>query len=244
MSKEGENNQDKNGLSRRKFLRNSAIAVASVPLVSLAAVAAAPQKAEALAPAATGNKIPPMEPLGRAKTLLVNRGLCNGCQLCVHACTLHHEQQVRPATSRIHVRRYYGMVDVPIICWHCADAPCVTACPVTPAKALVKNEETNIIRLNEKLCLGATCNLCIEACPAEYIRRHPDTGMPIMCDLCDGDPQCVRICDLQSRETGQIMRADAQLGGIHQSFRNITPQMAADNAMTLMFYPNRTGERI
>ena len=227
-------------LSRRHFLGGSLALTAGL---SLAGVANMMKASPAEAAAAAATKAPAAPPRPQMRSLSLDHGRCTGCHGCVYACGLHHENAVRPATSRIHIRRFYGMVDVPIICWHCVDAPCVAACPVTPKKALVKDEKTNIITLEEKLCLGASCSLCIEACPPQYIRRHPDTAMPIICDLCGGDPQCVSICKTQAQESGECLRADPVIGGLHRSFREFTPEMLADNLMHRLFYPNVTGER-
>ena len=232
MSKEDGSNQAKKGFSRRIFLRNSAIVAASVPLASLV-LASNARSAEATKKAVV-----------KAKSLMIERSNCTGCHSCVFACSLFHEQQVRPSTARIHIRRYNGLVDVPIICWHCVDAPCVAACPVTPTKAIEKNKEINAVQFtDEKRCLGASCNKCIAACPAQYLRSHPDTGKPIFCDLCGGEPQCVAACARQSNETGETLRWDSLIGGVHWSYRDVTPQEAADGLMLKLFYPNKNGER-
>jgi Fe-S-cluster-containing dehydrogenase component len=162
----------------------------------------------------------------------------------VFACSLYHDDEVRPATARLHVRRYYGLVDVPIICWHCPDAPCVAACPVTPQKAIAKNKDTNIVAFtDEKLCLGASCNKCLEACPPQYLRRHPETAKPMFCNLCDGDPRCVKACERQAHETGETLRSDTQVAGLHWSYREVVPEQAAEGLMLKLFFPNKTGER-
>lgn len=202
---------------RRLFLRNSTIAAAGFPLaqIAYAANASAAQQPAQQATAA------PAKP--RAKSLLVQRRKCTGCNSCTFACSLYHDKVVRPATARIYVRRYYGLVDVPILCWHCPDAPCVKACPVDP-KAIEKNRETNVVGYtDEKRCLGASCNKCLEACPPRYLRRHPETAKPIFCDLCDGDPQCVHACNRQERESGEILRSDTQIAGLHWSYRDVSP---------------------
>jgi len=229
-------------LSRRHFLGGSLALTAGLSLAGVAKVMKASPAEAAQAVAAT--QAPAAPPPPQRKSLSAEHGRCSGCYACVYACGLHHENAVRPATARVHVRRYYGMVDVPIICWHCPDAPCVAACPVTPKKAIAKDEKTNIITYtDENLCLGATCNLCIQACPPQYLRRHPNTGRPIFCDLCGGDPKCVPACQIQAKESGEVLRADNQIGGLHMSFREKTPEMLADGLMHRLFYPNVTGDR-
>lgn len=225
-------------LSRRHFLRNSAALTAGLSLAGMAGLANTPlahsaQKVEERKKA-----------VAAAKSLMVERANCTGCHSCVFACSLFHENVVRPSTARIYIRRYHGLVDVPMMCWHCPDAPCVTACPVTPRKAIAKDKDTNVIAFtDENLCLGASCNKCIEACPPQYLRRHPETAKPMFCDLCGGDPQCVKACARQSAETGETLRSDAQVGGLHWSYREVTPDEAAEGLMLKLFYPNKTGER-
>ena len=238
-----EEQQPKTDVGRRNFLASSAVLGLGLPLVSLAdskiVQAAEAKKAAAPAPAAPAAAAAP-----KAKALHVERRRCTGCNSCVFACSLHHEGVVRPSVARMQVLRHQGIVDVPIICWHCPDAPCVKSCPTTPIRAIEKDPATNVVKyVDEKICLGAKCNKCIEACPPKYLMRHPDTGRPIFCDLCDGDPQCVKACDQQSKETGQTLRCDAQIGGIHWSYREITPQDAIEGLMVAMYYPNLDGKR-
>jgi len=238
MSKEDQKNPLPVEWCRRNFLRNSAALTVGLSLAGMVSLSNLPpaQAAQMVVDA--------KKPAVPAKSLLVDRANCTGCHSCVFACSMFHEGVVRPATARIHIRRYYGLVDVPILCWHCEDAPCVTACPVTPQKAIAKNKDTNTIYyVDEKLCLGASCNKCLEACPPQYLRRHPETARPLFCDLCGGDPQCVQACARQSFETGETMRADSQLAGVHWSYREVTPEEAADGLMLKLFYPNKAGER-
>ncbi len=231
MPKEEGATQNKAGLSRRHFLRNSGVLAVSLPLAGMALTPRAYAAEEV------------KKAVAAAKSLMVERKNCTGCNSCVFACSMFHENEIRPSTARIHIRRYYGLVDVPIICWHCPDAPCVAACPTTP-KAIEKDKATNVVRYtDEKLCLGAKCNKCMEACPPQYLRRHPETGKPLFCDLCGGDPQCVHACNRQSKESGETLRSDPISGGLHLSYRDVTPQEAADGLMRKLFYPNLTGER-
>jgi Fe-S-cluster-containing dehydrogenase component len=232
--------RQKTDVGRRNFLASSAVLGVGVPLASLVnsriAQAAAAKQATPEAPAAVSAP--------KAKSLLVERRRCTGCNSCVFACSLFHDGVVRPATARLHVLRHQSVVDVPVICWHCPDAPCVQACPATP-KVIARDPETNVVKcVDEKNCLGAAkCGSCIAACPPEFLRPHPDTDLPMFCDLCDGDPQCVKACDRQSKETGQTLRSDHQIGGLHASYREVTVQDAINGLMVNIYYPNLDGTR-
>lgn len=219
--------------SRRAFLKSVGTAAAGAA-VAAAAVGAGSTSAKAASE-------PAVKPSMRY--LFAERQNCVGCRACEYACSLHHEGVVWPAKSRIHVYKHKGVVDVPVICWHCDDAPCIKACPTTP-KAIVKDPKTNGIKLDETLCLGAKCNKCIEACPSGFIRRDEEKGMPLMCDLCDGDPECVKACEAQAgNPVGPCLMAGKLGFGVNQAYRNVTPEEAGEDLLTNMFYPNENGER-
>jgi Fe-S-cluster-containing hydrogenase component 2 len=227
-------------VGRRRFLISSAAFGVGLPLAGLAGSKAA-QAAETPATAGTPTTPAATPAAPKAKALVVERRRCTGCNSCVFACSLYHEGVVRPSTARMHVLRHQGIVDVPIICWHCPDAPCVQACPAAP-KAITRDPEANVVKfVDENLCI--TCGSCIDACPPKFLRPHPDTGRPIFCDLCDGDPQCVKACDRQSRESGQTLRRDEQIGGLLLTYREVAPADAISGLMLNIYYPNLDGKR-
>lgn len=226
--------------SRRCFLKRSAQLAGGIALATI----------QPLTPALAGEAKPPaaapaaIKPEDRMKYLFVQREHCTGCRSCEFACSQFHEKgTVRPAVSRIHVKRFHGVVDVPVICWHCDDSPCVKACPTNP-KAIAKDKDTNIIKyIDDKTCLGAKCNKCIEACPANFLRRHPETGWPMFCDLCDGDPHCVKACKAQAEDTAAALRTNKAGFGVNMAYRDVTPKEAAKALHNNLFYPNKDGER-
>jgi len=223
--------------SRRCFLKRSAQIAGGIAIASIQTVASPPEILAADPKA-------PIKPEDRMKYLFVQREHCTGCRSCEYACSQFHEKgAVRPAVARVHVKRFHGVVDVPVICWHCEDSPCVKACPTTP-KAIAKDKATNVIKyIDDKTCLGAKCNKCIEACPAQFLRRHPDTGWPMFCDLCDGDPECVKACKAQAEDTAAVIRTNKAGFGVNLAYREVTPKEAAKALHTNLFYPNKDGER-
>jgi formate dehydrogenase iron-sulfur subunit len=52
-----------------------------------------------------------------------------------------------------------GETSVPMQCYHCDNAPCVSVCPVD---ALVKKED-GFVDVREDVCIG--CQYCLSACP-------------------------------------------------------------------------------
>lgn len=77
----------------------------------------------------------------------------------------------------------------PRVCVQCAEAPCITVCPVN---ALSRNDDNPAIVLDVELCIG--CRNCVEACPYEGCFFDETGNRPLICDLCGGDPACVEAC--------------------------------------------------
>jgi len=115
---------------------------------------------------------------------------CKGCRYCEMACALKHEKAFNPKKARIRTKRQ----DLPertsvTYCRHCPEPECLEACPVG---ALTKDTETGIVTVNINECTG--CGQCVDACEYEAIYLHPGSGLAIKCDLCGGDPECVKSC--------------------------------------------------
>jgi len=125
----------------------------------------------------------------------VNYNVCTGCRLCEIACSVAKEGAVNPETSRIKVYQFWpGPIDIPAVCRNCSDHPCVAACP-SKVRALSIKEETGAIEVDTEKCLGIKCSLCAKACPHELaISFHPQTKKAMICDICTGAPECVKVC--------------------------------------------------
>jgi Fe-S-cluster-containing hydrogenase component 2 len=59
------------------------------------------------------------------------------------------------------------------------------------AEALEKKED-GLIFVNEEKCVG--CRKCVEACIIGAVKLHLEKKTPLICDQCDGKPQCVEKC--------------------------------------------------
>jgi Fe-S-cluster-containing hydrogenase component 2 len=80
-------------------------------------------------------------------------------------------------------------------CQQCEDAACIAACPVS---AIAKSESAGTIKIDHELCI--LCEECIAACPFNGIYRDGMDEKIIACDLCDGDPKCVKYCETKAIE--------------------------------------------
>ena len=120
--------------------------------------------------------------------IIVDHKKCTGCRICEQICTLSHERQFNPKRARIKIliNEREG-VNAPLICIQCKK--CLSACK---REALSWDEKIGIVRVDKEKCNG--CGLCIEACDQGAILKDSISGKVNICDLCNGNPQCVKWC--------------------------------------------------
>ncbi len=120
------------------------------------------------------------------KLIFVQPELCTGCRICEVACSFIKTKKFNPAESKIKIIKVEEKgIDLPSMCLHCEDAPCMDICPVGALK-----RKHNSVILDENVCLG--CRMCLMVCPFGGI--DIGIGKPVKCDLCNGDPFCVKVC--------------------------------------------------
>jgi len=131
-----------------------------------------------------------------SKVLYINYEKCTGCRLCELVCTVKHDGISNPMRSRIKVMKWEmeGLY-IPMSCQQCQDAPCLNVCPV---KAISRDEEMARVRVDYDVCIG--CRSCVSVCPFGAMNFNVIDKKVFKCDLCDGDPQCVRFCDRKAVE--------------------------------------------
>ena len=130
------------------------------------------------------------------KVLMIDYEKCTGCRLCELVCSVRHEGVSNPSRSRITVVKWEAEgIYIPMTCQQCEDAPCVAVCPV---KALYHDEELGRVMIDYERCIG--CRTCISVCPFGGMGFDWVAKRVIKCDLCDGDPQCVRFCEVGALE--------------------------------------------
>lgn len=125
----------------------------------------------------------------QARNIEINSEACTDCRLCELVCSLVKEGEVNAAKSRIHISSDRFSVNgkiIPQVCINCQE--CVAACPTEALKA---DPTTGVVNLDYNLC--AECGDCIGACPYHAITKLPD-GKILKCDLCNGSPACVEMC--------------------------------------------------
>jgi carbon-monoxide dehydrogenase iron sulfur subunit len=128
------------------------------------------------------------------KVLKTDYERCTGCRLCELVCAVKHDHVSNPIRSRIRIIKWESEgIYVPMSCQQCEDAPCVIGCP---AKALSRNMDMGRVEIDYEKCIG--CRTCVSVCPFGAMHFVAADRKVIKCDLCDGDPQCVRFCDMKA----------------------------------------------
>jgi anaerobic carbon-monoxide dehydrogenase iron sulfur subunit len=127
----------------------------------------------------------------KSGSIWISRDLskCSGCRKCEIACSLHHENRIWPEASRVRVFMLVPGADFPHLCTQCEDYPCVKNCPF---KALSVSKKTSAVLVSNEKCTG--CGKCIAACPGRIPHIHPTRKKVVICDLCEGSPECTRVC--------------------------------------------------
>ena len=126
----------------------------------------------------------------RASLIEVVPDHCTGCRLCEMSCSLRHERECSTAKSRIKILKHSEWdFDCPLLCMHCMEAPCIKSCA---SGALSRDEATGVVVVDKDACIG--CGDCISACPLHALTLDEQKGTIFKCELCNGDPECVKWC--------------------------------------------------
>ncbi|MBI4082828.1 MAG: polysulfide reductase NrfD [Candidatus Lambdaproteobacteria bacterium] len=140
---------------------------------------------------------------------IIDNRKCIGCHACTVACKSEHnvpvgvnrtwvkyiEKGVYPDT-----RRVFAVTR----CNHCADAPCVTICPVT--SLFIRQD--GIVDFHPERCIG--CKSCMQACPYDALYIDPESHTSAKCNYCAHridrglEPACVIVCPVHAIVSGDM----------------------------------------
>ena len=120
--------------------------------------------------------------------ILLDLSKCSGCSRCEVSCSFFHSGKIGRSGARIKVVKIEDIgIDYPVVCQQCRERYC-TKCP---EKAIEIGEMGQVV-VSPTLC--SACGTCEVMCPIGAIELFED--IPHVCDLCGGDPRCVRACTL------------------------------------------------
>ena len=126
------------------------------------------------------------------KRMFVDKSICTGCRYCEGVCYLVHStsNQVNPRRTRIVVHQDLANGSfAPVVCKQCVRPVCVEACQLD---AMPIDHQLGTPVIDAEKCNG--CMACLEACPFDAIFFDSEQQVAIMCDMCGGDPKCVKFC--------------------------------------------------
>lgn len=192
--------QNKPMISRRKILGLLGIQVAAGTLAANG-VFAAPKNFN---PKHYNRNATPEDLPNSRAWLVTDPTTCVGCRTCEIVCSLTHDGSCQPSLSRIHTvydptQSLASLCVMPEACKQCNMADCYLACA---NDALVIDKNTGARIIDQEKCQG--CGECIAACPWDMIVFNESAGKYSKCDLCGGDPQCVKYCPAESIKFVQL----------------------------------------
>jgi Fe-S-cluster-containing dehydrogenase component len=122
--------------------------------------------------------------------LTFDKDKCTDCRMCMQICSMNKLGRIAPAASCIQIERdrseYFGDMGSRV-CDMSRGRACVEACP---EGALTYDPALDVVRFDAESC--TECLACLDAC--SYVRQDAKSGRIMICDLCDGDPMCVKWC--------------------------------------------------
>lgn len=162
--------------------------------------------------------------------IIVDLDRCIGCYACVVACKQENNLPpygdgvpfvAGPQWIKVLTIGPSGdypkliMAFIPRLCMHCAQAPCIDACP---ARAIYRRDD-GVVLIDQEVCLQANCSQeCIPPCPYNAISPKSDIGVAGKCDLCVRRidrglmPACVLSCPTDALMFGNTLEIEGKKG--------------------------------
>jgi carbon-monoxide dehydrogenase iron sulfur subunit len=135
----------------------------------------------------------------RLKRIQIDAEKCSGCRFCEMICSFQHSGKFSPSLSRVTViKEDKDGFDYPVLCHHCDQCPPINTCPT----GALSRTELGTIRLDRDVC--TRCGSCISTCTFKALKLD-DLSKPLFCDLCGGEPACVKRCP-----TGAMIFAESE----------------------------------
>lgn len=124
--------------------------------------------------------------------IIVDAEKCSGCRICEAVCSTRILDNKgfnrKMAAIRVLFKGELEEDIRPVVCKQCKRPLCAKNCPTES----ISRDVNGIIQINKDSCIG--CGNCAQDCPFGAMVLHPDLEVPSKCDLCQGDPLCVKYC--------------------------------------------------
>jgi phenylglyoxylate dehydrogenase beta subunit len=146
------------------------------------------------------------------ETIAFRNAQCDGCNECMTACARAKAQSDDFVHSRIQIVAADGGYEL-AMCRQCGDPECVLDCP---AAALAKDEATGVVEWDDTKCVN--CLMCTVGCAYGGIVYDAGAGHVIKCDLCEGDPACVKACSRGALKHITSSRIYNEVGNLEDLF--------------------------
>lgn len=155
------------------------------------------------------------------KTIKVDADKCNGCRACEVICSAFHAapkySSNNPARSRIRViREPIRDVYVPVRAGEYVKAECTGR-----EKYTIDGKEYE------------ECAFCRASCPSRDEFKEPDSGLPLSCDMCEGEeePLCVKWCladALTYEEREEEVEEEPELENLEKGLESLANEYGLD----------------
>jgi tetrathionate reductase subunit B len=173
------------------------------------------------------------------KVFVHDVSICNGCYNCQIACKDEHVgndwtpyAKPQPDTGqfwlRLHefikgtvpkVRMHY----LPVLCMHCGEAPCMSACQVGGA---MYRRDDGLVIIDPERCTG--CQNCVDSCPYDALYFNEGLNIAQKCTGCahlldEGweEPRCVDACPtgaLKFLDESELAEIQGGLEALHPEY--------------------------
>ncbi len=141
---------------------------------------------------------------------------CSGCCRCEVNCSFFHSGKIGRSGARIKVVKIEDIgIDYPVVCQQCQERYC-TKCP----EKAIRVDSLGQVIVSPTLCTA--CGTCEILCPIGAIELFEE--IPLVCDLCGGDPRCVKACTLDAIHYTPEVTGAISLKDFKKSSRGLNPE--------------------
>ena len=182
--------------------------------------------------------------MGKQFGMLIDLNRCTGCNACIIACKQENDlppkldaipgsqgfsyirvEPIGPEGNYPELSMYY----LPTPCMHCANPPCIEACPTE----VIYKLNDGIVLIDEEACTA--CEACLDACPYDAISMDDEQEVARKCTLCShltdrgNQPACAAACNAGAMLFGDVADSNGDISRtINESKENcfvLKPEM-------------------